>query len=239
MAPKMQKRGIAQQLIQRDGYVLGSPQTTRSILRGLNEATNTAVVALDYRLAPENPFPAAVEDTTTVYSALVESYGPQVVLTGDSAGGGLALATAIHLRDQALPAPAAVVGLSPWLDLSMSGGTRELDDPQISAEGLRAMAAAYLQGADPQNPLASPLFADLRGLPPLLVQTGSHELMRDDARRLLVAAREQQVEVTVEIFDGMIHVWHSLAPRLEAANIAFQRVGEWLDEIRLWEGRAL
>lgn len=89
MAPKMQKRGIAQQLIQRDGYVLGSPQTTRSILRGLNEATNTAVVALDYRLAPDNPFPTAVEDTTTVYSALVESYGPQVVLTGDSAGAGL------------------------------------------------------------------------------------------------------------------------------------------------------
>src|SRR5438552_1164232 len=171
------------------GYCIGSPRTHREFAARLARAADATVVLIDYRLAPEHPFPAAAEDATAAYRWLLgRGQAPaRLVVAGDSAGGGLTVATLVSLRDQGVVLPAAAVCLSPWVDLEASGEsmtTKAGADPLIDREGLDQMAAHYLGGADARTPLASPLYADLAGLPPVLIQVGTAEVLLDDAVRL-------------------------------------------------------
>lgn len=217
------------------GYVIGSLASVRAMAAQLAKATGTRVVTLDYRLAPEHPFPAAVDDAVAAYRWLLsEGVEPtHIAIGGDSAGGGLALATLVSLRDQGVALPAAAVCLSPWTDLTLSGGslrTNADSDPQVSQTGLTEMAGHYLAGHDARSPLASPLLADLSGLPPLLIHVGSVEGLLDDSLRLADNARKAGVDVTLECWDDMIHVWHAFAPGLPEAVAGLERVAEWLLE---------
>lgn len=206
-------------------YVFGSPATHRSVTGYLARDSAAAVYAPDYRLAPEHPCPAAVEDAAGAYRWLLDQGIParRIVIAGDSAGGGLALATALRLRDDGLPLPAGLMTLSPWVDLTGSGesvariGTA---DPMIPIPGLHASAHAYLAGRHASDPVASPLFADLSGLPPLYIQVGSDEVLYADAERLAEHARAAGVAVTHQTFQGFWHVFQLHAGALPAATDA-------------------
>ena len=198
------------------GYVAGSAQGYRALPTMLARAANLAALAIDYRLAPEAPFPAAIDDGVAAYLALLASgvAADRIILAGDSAGGGLVAATLLKLRDGGHPLPAAAVLLSPWVDLAGEGASFEgkaAQDPSLTPAGLRAGAQHYLAGADPKNPLASPIYADLSGLPPLLIQVGSAEILLDDAVRLAGAAGAAGTTVRLEIWAEMVHVWQSFA----------------------------
>ena len=216
------------------GYVTGSPRTTRSITAGLARHTGLPVLALDYRLAPEHPFPAAIDDALGAWSWLVDrGLEPgRLVISGDSAGGGLTLALLLALRDRGLDLPAGAVALSPMLDLTLSSPSIEANvgrDPQVTVAFLRLVVGCYLpSGLDPKTPLASPLFADLPGLPPLLLQAGGDEALRDDSIRFAEAAEAAGVDVTVECWEAMMHVWHMLAPRLPEAEAALASIAGWV-----------
>jgi epsilon-lactone hydrolase len=215
------------------GYVLGSVRTHRTLVSGISRAARARVLSLDYRLAPENPFPAAVEDGLAAYRFLLEGGTPpeRVALAGDSAGGGLTVAVLLALRDAGQRLPAAAVCISPWFDLTLTGEsmrTRAEVDPLVRSEHLQLVADAYLAGADPRTPLASPLHGDLTGLPPMLIQVGTAEVLLDDSTRFAAAAREAGVDVTLETWDEMIHVWHAFAVILPEGRQAIDRIGEYL-----------
>lgn len=215
------------------GYVVGSPKSHRHLTASLSEASGLSLFVPDYRLAPEHPFPAALEDSVAAYRGLLDSgLSPaRLAIAGDSAGGGLTIATLVALRERKIPLPACAVGISPWTDLSQGGEayrTRLARDPMISKDGLDAMAAAYLGGADAKTPLASPLFADLAGLPPLLLQVGTEEALYDDTVGLKQRAEAAGVEVSAESWGGMMHVWHIFHPILSEGRDAIARVGSYL-----------
>ena len=218
------------------GYVLGSLATHRALVARIALKCRAEVLILDYRLAPESPFPAALEDASNAMTWL-RSALPQadVAIIGDSAGGdgggGLAVATLVALRDKGAELPVAAVAMSPWCDLTLSGASVDLNeasDPQASRWFLAEMADAYLGPEDPATPLASPLYADLVGLPPLLIQVGSAEVLLDDGVRLSEAASAAGVEVEFELWKDMIHVWHALAPLVPQAEDALNRIADWL-----------
>lgn len=211
----------------------GSVETHRDLMTRLSLAASTPVLAANYRLAPEHPFPAAVEDAAAAYRWLLDAgIAPsRIAIAGDSAGGGLALATSIASRDEGLPLPGAVVCLSPWVDLALTGDsmrTKAGDDPIVSREMLRGWAKLYLGDHDPRTPLASPLYADLDGLPPLLIQVGASEVLLDDATRLAERASKAGVETTLEVWPEMIHVWHTFAAILPEGHEAIARIGEFV-----------
>lgn len=215
------------------GYVLGSSKSHRHIVAALSEASGMSVFAADYRLAPEDPFPAAVEDGLAAYKGLLDpGIDPgKIAIAGDSAGGGLTLATLLAARDKGLKMPACAVTISPWADLSQGGEayrTRLQRDPMIRKEGLDGMAKAYLGNADPKTPHASPAFADFSGLPPLLIQVGTEEALHSDAEAVKARAEAAGVEVSFESWAGMIHVWHAFHPILSEGRDAIARIGSYL-----------
>ncbi len=215
------------------GYIIGSPRTHRPMLAHLSRDSGARVLSLDYRLAPEHPFPAPVEDAVASYRWLLqEGFDPaRIALGGDSAGGGLTVAALVQIRYLGLPVPAAGVCVSPWVDMEGLGEsmeTRAEADPMIVREGLLLSAKTYLGGADPRAPLAAPLYADLRGLPPLLIQVGDAEVLLDDSTRLAGVAREAGVKVQMDVWDDMIHVWPLFAPILPEGKQAIAQAGEFI-----------
>jgi monoterpene epsilon-lactone hydrolase len=199
----------------------------------LSLATSMRVLGLNYRLAPEHPFPAAVDDVAAAYRWLLDSgIAPaRIAIAGDSAGGGLALATTIATRDAGLPLPGAVVSLSPWVDLALTGASMDAkagDDPIVSREMLLRWAKLYLGDHDARTPLASPLYASLHALPPLLIQVGASEVLLDDATRLAERASTGGVDTTLEVWPEMIHVWQAFAAILPEGRQAIARIGEFV-----------
>jgi len=214
------------------GYVIGSPRSHRHLAAAIATAARSSALLLEYRCAPEAPFPAAVDDAVAAYRWLLDQgvSAGGIAIAGDSAGGGLTVATLLALRDVGLPLPAAGVCISPWVDLTCSGAsyaTKADVDPIVKRAGVDEMARAYLGAADRRTPLASPLFADLRGLPPLLIQVGSEEVLLDDSIQLAERARAAGVDTTLEVWDQMIHVWHWLLPMLDEADEAVAAVGRF------------
>jgi len=215
------------------GYVIGSINTHRELASRLSRAARARVLLIDYRLAPEHPHPAAVEDATRAYQWLLsQGVEPsQIAVAGDSAGGGLTVATLVALRDAGVPLPAAGVCLSPWTDLEGIGDSmtaKATVDPMVQRDGLVKMAAMYLAGKDPRTPLAAPLYANLGGLPPLLIQVGTAETLLDDSTRLAERARKAGVDVTLEPWEDMIHVWQVFAAMLPEGRQAIDRIGEFV-----------
>ena len=215
------------------GYIIGSPRTHRALMANLSQEASARVLALDYRLAPEHPFPAPVEDSVAAYSWLLnEGYDPaRIAVAGDSAGGGLTMAALVQLRYVGMPMAAAAVCISPWVDMEGLGEsmeTRAAADPMVGKENLMISAKTFLGGSDPRAPLAAPIYADLRGLPPTLIQVGDAEVLLDDSTRLAGIAREAGVEVRMDVWDDMIHVWHLFAPILPEGREAIAQAGEFI-----------
>lgn len=215
------------------GYLTGSPLTHRRLAAGLARACGAEVAVVDYRLAPEHPFPAAPQDAFTAYRNLLARGVPaaSIVVAGDSAGSGLALGCAIQARDAGLPKPAGVVCLSPWSDLTLSGPSARANaatDVLLTATVLSEAARLYLAGEDNRAPLASPQFADLTGLPPILVQVTDAEILYDDALALTAAARAAGVAVELEVTPGLWHVWQTFAGQLPEADHAIARITEFI-----------
>ena len=215
------------------GYVSCSAATHRPVTAALARLAGCRVLAAEHRTAPEAPFPAALEDVVAAYRWLVTEGPPgaRIAVAGDSAGGGLALALALHARDAGWPAPACVAALSPWTDLAGTGASlRESDEwcALFRPENIAAFAAVYLARAPADDPRASPVYADLSGLPPVLLQVGSTELLLDDARRVheRVVAAGGRSRLTV--YDDVMHGWHLLAPLLPEARVALQEVAEFV-----------
>ena len=205
------------------GYAIGSIATHRMMAANISRAAGIRVLLVDYRLAPEHPHPAAVEDATAAYRWLLAQGidASKIAISGDSAGGGLTVATLIALRDAGDALPACAVPMSPWVDLTLSGdsyNTRADLDPKCSEAGLKEMADWYLAGQDARTPTASPLHADLTGLPPLLVQVGDHEVLLDDATRLVDRATKAGVDAICHVGESCFHVYQAFpVPEAEEA----------------------
>jgi epsilon-lactone hydrolase len=215
------------------GYCSGSIVSHRGMVTKAGRAAQARTLAVGYRLAPEHPFPAAIEDARSAYRFLLDQgVAPsKIAIGGDSAGGGLTLALMTSVRDAREPLPACAWLVSPWVDLRMTGASlaeKAAIDPLVSKPYLEELASAYLAGADPANPLVSPLNADLAGLPPLLVQAGSAETLLDDAVRIARRAGAVDVRVNLEIWPHMIHAWHLWAAQLEAGRRAIASAGAFI-----------
>lgn len=234
LTPPQHERGRVVLYVHGGAYVVGGAATHRELAARIGTASRAKVALVEYRLAPEWPFPAALADVVAAVDDLVRSgVDPaRLALVGDSAGGGLVVAALCALRDQGKPLPACGVAIAPWTDLAATGPSLaqfQARDPLLDSEMLRATALLYLNGADPRDPRASPLYADLRGLPPLLIQCGSCDVLHDDSTRLAERARAAGVAVTLEIWDQMVHVWHLFAQQLAEGRDACVRIGAFVE----------
>lgn len=216
-------------------YSVGSCNTHRDLASRISAASGARALVPEYRLAPEHLFPAAVEDAVTAYRWLLKNgFSPsRIIVSGDSAGGGLSLALLLSLRASGDPMPAGAALLSPWTDLTVSGEsakTRVAVDPMIAPHQILPAGQMYLGTADARNPLASPVFADLRNLPPLLIQVGNDETLLDDSTRLTKNAYEAGVDVTLRVAVGMWHVWHISAAIMPEAQLAVDEIGAFIKQ---------
>jgi len=215
------------------GYCSGSIRSHRRMVTEAGRAAALRTLAIGYRLAPEHPFPAALEDAVRAYRWLAARLEPRrIAFAGDSAGGGLALATMHKLRDDGEPLPGAAVALSPWTDLALTGESLRSNadaDPMMNAERIPAIADNYLAGADPRHPYASPLYGDASRLPPTLIHAGSDEILRDDAVRMAERMRQAGCEVEIDVWPRMPHAWHLYARILPEGRQAIDRIGAFLE----------
>jgi monoterpene epsilon-lactone hydrolase len=214
-------------------YVMGDAFLAADLASHVGRRTQAKAISVDYRLAPEHPYPAAVDDALAAYEALLDNgIAPSdIAFAGESAGGGLAVATLVNARDHGLPLPPAALVMSPMTDLTLAGTTMETRrdvDPLLSREALQARVTDYTAGHDAALGLISPLFADLSGLPPLIIQAGSHEILLDDAVRLAQQAITADVEVTLDITPGVPHVFQAYYPILDEGAAALDRAGQFL-----------
>ena len=214
-------------------YVLGDAFQAAGLASQIGRRTRATVISVDYRLAPEHPYPAAVDDALAAYQALLDNgTAPSgIAFAGESAGGGLAVATLVNARDHGLPLPAAAFVMSPYADLTLAGATMDTKrevDVLMSRENLQARVTDYTAGQDAALGLISPVFADLSGLPPLIIQAGTHEVLLDDAVRLARQAATADVEVTLDITPGVPHVFQTFSPILDEAAAALDRAGQLL-----------
>ncbi len=214
------------------GYTFGSEPLVRDFTWRLGAAARASVLYFDYRLAPEHPFPAAVDDASKVYRWLARRIDPaRIVFVGDSAGGGLVLATLYKMRDEGFALPRAAVAISPWTDLALTGPSLQSNaksDPMMDVARMPAFARCYLGDADPRHPYASPLYGDAAGLPPMLIQVGSDEILRDDATRMAAKLREAGCRIELEEWPRMPHVWHHYARLIPEGRQAIERIGAFL-----------
>ncbi len=215
------------------GYVTGSIEDHRMMCGLLANATGTKVLIPEYRLAPEHPFPAALDDSLQVFHwLLAQGYVPgNIILAGDSAGGGLAVAAVLALKEKSGSLPAAVVCLSPWADLALTGQshtTKAKAEAILTKDVLREWALCYTDGSNLTNPLVSPLYGDFHGFPPLLIQAGSEEILLDDSILLAEKARSAGVDVTLKIWDGMWHVWQALGDLIPENKKTFEEIGQFV-----------
>lgn len=214
-------------------YVIGSPQSHRNLTAHLAKHCALRVAAIDYRLAPEHAFPAAVDDALAAYRGMLEMgiEAQDIVIAGDSAGGGLALACALAVREAGLPLPAALVCLSPWTDLtnvSESMRSNAATEVMLSLNGIQNYTQQYLQGADPRTPFASPLHANLAGLPPTLIQVADIEVLYNDATRYAEASKKAGVETVLQVSPNLWHVWQLYAGQMPEADDAIWRIAHFV-----------
>ena len=217
------------------GYVIGTAPLYRDFTWRIGAAARSSVLYFDYRLAPEQPFPAALDDAVTICRWLFARINPrQIAFVGDSAGGGLVLATLYRLRDEGLPLPAAAVAISPWTDLALTGPSLRSNaraDPMMDVRRLPALADCYLAGADARHPYASPLYGDGSGLPPTLIQVGSDEILRDDAVRMAERLKATGCDAEIEVWPRMPHAWHLYARILPEGREAIARAGRFVQQV--------
>ena len=214
-------------------YVLGEAAQAAGLAAQIARRTSATVISVGYRLAPEDPYPAAVDDALAAYQALLDNGTDpsDIAFAGESAGGGLAIATLVNARDHGLPLPAAAYVMSPYADLTLAGATMDTKrdaDPLLSPQALQARVPDYTAGHDPALALISPIFADLAGLPPLIIQAGTHEVLLDDAIRLARQAATADVAVTLDITPGVPHVFQAYSAILDEAAAALDRAGQLL-----------
>lgn len=221
------------QYVHGGGYVIGNADYYRNLTGHLAKALGCRVLNVDYRLAPEHPHPAPVEDSTKAYRWLLDQglEPGHLAISGDSAGGGLTVATLVNIRDAGLPQPAGAVPISPWVDMDAVGGsmtTNAQNDVLVNMDVLKGMVEAFLQGADTKDPLANPLYADLQGLCPMYIQVGGHETLLDDSIRLAGVAGQAGVETRIDVFPEMQHVFQMAVGAMPEADEAIARIAAWL-----------
>ncbi|MEH6548975.1 MAG: alpha/beta hydrolase [Pseudomonadales bacterium] len=226
-------KGKAIMYLHGGGFMFGGTMTThKDLVWRLSKAAQAPVLSVEYRLAPEHPFPQGLDDCIAAYRWLLDRYDPQsLAIAGDSAGGNLTCASLLRIRDEGLPLPAAGVALSPWTDMLCTGESIKTNlhkDKLIPGEGLKEGVDYYLQGADPSDPYASPYYGDQHGLPPMLFQVGSEEVLLDDSRRLARKMEEARVPVVLDIWEGLPHVWQALSMLIPEGKMAIDRIGIFL-----------
>ncbi|ARG17697.1 acetylesterase [Acinetobacter nosocomialis] len=233
--PKTTKSGLSILYLHGGGYVVGSSKSHTKLAAQIGQAAQAQVWLAEYRLAPEHPSPAAIEDSIAVYKDLLaQGQDPKkLVIAGDSAGGGLSLSTVIALRNAGLPLPAALVLLSPWVDLSLSGSTLKThaaQDAMLSENWLVWCAKNYCGQKSTTDPTCSPLYADLTGLPPVLIHVGTEEVLLDDAKRLAEQAEKCGIPTTFKIYDKVGHVFQFHAGMLKESDDSIKRIGQFIDK---------